>query len=277
VHLSLISFAFLALFCLIELNHAQPLIDVRLLGRRNFAFINILNLSVGLVLAYAYVLPLYLGQVQGYNAVQIGCVLIWGAVVNPFVPKLVELVEARLVLAIGLGIFVISCFMNATLTYNNAGNQFVLSQVVRAIGQPVMVVAVSYIATSGIQKEQAESASSIFNIIRTVAATLGSSILGTLLTHREQFHSSRLVETVSMYNEQTQHRIQQLNQFFTTKLGDPNITQSQAEKVLGQSVHRQASIMAYSDCFYFIGMGLVLSGLIILVLRKSRKPTETVN
>lgn len=167
--------------------------------------------------------------------------------------------------------------MNTTLTYDNAGDQFVLSQVIRAIGQPVMVVAVSFVATSGIQKEQADSVSSIFNLIRTVATTLGNAILGTLLTHREEFHSSRLVENVSKYNEQTQARLQQLNQFFTTKLADPNLTQEQAAKALGQTVHRQASIMAYSDCFYFIGMGLVLSGLVILVLKKSRKPSETAN
>lgn len=78
VQLSLTSAVFLGLFCWLELNRSQPLIDVHLLRQRNFALINIVNLSVGLVLAYAYVLPLYLGQVQGYNAVQIGCVLIWG-------------------------------------------------------------------------------------------------------------------------------------------------------------------------------------------------------
>ena len=276
VRLSLTSAVFLAIFCWLELNRREPLIDLRLLAQRNFGLINILNLSVGLVLAYAYILPLYLGQVQGYNTVQIGGVLIWGAVVNPFVPKVVEHVEARLVLAIGLGIFVISCFMNTTLTYDNGGEQFVLSQVVRAIGQPVMVVAVSYIATSNISKENADSVSAIFNMIRTVAATLGSATLSTLLTKREQLHSNRLVDTVSQYNAQTQDRLQQLTQFFTTKSGDPNATQAQAMRSLGQTVHREALVMAYSDCFYFIGMGLILSGFILFLLKKSRLPAESV-
>lgn len=134
VQLSIAAGVLLTLFCLWELSIPQPLIDLQLLGRRNFGLINLINFSVGLVLAYTFVLPQYLGQIQGYNTVQIGGVLLWGAVVNPFVPKMVEHIEARLVFAIGLSIFVASCMMNAALSFSNSGEQFVLSQVVRAIG-----------------------------------------------------------------------------------------------------------------------------------------------
>jgi DHA2 family multidrug resistance protein len=274
VRLSLISLFFLLLFFAWEMRVRSPLIDIRLLGNRNFAFANLLNLSVGLVLAYTFVLPQYLGQVQGYNTVQIGAVLIWGAVVNPFVPKLVEHLEARLVLAIGLSIFVVSCFMNSALTYSNGGEQFVWSQVVRAIGQPVMVVAVSFIATNRVQRDQADSVSAIFNGIRVVAATLGTALLGTLLTRREQFHSNHIVEAVSSYNTQTQERLQQLSQVFTSKLGDPNVAQTQAASALGGTVRQQATIMAFSDCFYFIGISLILVAAILFLLQRTSKPGE---
>ncbi|XGV94751.1 MAG: DHA2 family efflux MFS transporter permease subunit [Leptolyngbya sp. BL-A-14] len=275
VQLSIISAIFLVLFCWIELHQRQPLINIRLLGQRNFGLINLLNLSVGFVLAYTFVLPQYLGQIQGYNALQIGTVLIWGAVVNPFVPKLVEHIEARIILAIGLGIFVVSCFMNTTLTYYSSGSQFIWSQVIRAIGQPIVLVAISFIATNGVQRNQTDSVSAIFNQIRVVAGSLGTATLGTLLTKREQFHSNHLVQAVSQYNTATQDRLQQLTLAFTTELGDPDAAQVRAISAVGQTVRREANIMAYSDCFYFIGIGLVFSGVLILLLRRSHKPIET--
>ncbi|BAY49006.1 drug resistance transporter, EmrB/QacA subfamily protein [Scytonema sp. HK-05] len=277
VQLSLFSLLFFILFCGWELMIRCPLINIRLLGQPNFALINLLNLSVFLVLAYTYVLPQYLGQIQGYNTIQIGSVLIWGVVVNPFVAKLIEHLEARLVLAIGLGIFVTSCFMNSALTYYNGGEQFVWSQVVRAIGQPVIVVAISFIATNGVQKDQADSVFAIFNGIRVVAGTLGTAILGTLLTKREQFHSNHIVEAVSSYNTQTQERLEQLSQVFTTKLGDPSAAQTQASAALAGTVRQQANIMAFSDCFYFIGISLIVVGTIIFLLRRTSKPSQFIN
>lgn len=277
VQFSLTAILFLGIFCWLELHQPQPLVNLRLLEQRNFGLINLLNLSVGFVLAYTYVLPQYLGQIQGYSAVQIGTVLIWGALVNPFVPKLVEHLEARFLLAIGLAVFVISCWMNTTLTYTHSGEQFVGSQIIRAIGQPVMVVAISFIATSNVLKAQADSVSALFNMIRVLAATLGTATVGTLLTQREQFHSSRLVESISLAKLSTQDRLQQISQVFVGKLGDPVAAQAQAIAALGQTVRREALIMAYSDCFYFIGMGLLLSGGVIFLLQRSRRPTETLN
>lgn len=248
-----------------------------MLGDRNFAIANVLNLSVGLVLAYTYILPQYLGQIQGYSTLQIGTVLIWGAVVNPLVPKLIEHLEARLVMAIGLGIFVLSCWMNTTLSYANSGEQFVTSQIIRAIGQPVLVVAVSFIATANVKPTQAESVSVLFNLIRTVGATMGTAVLGTLLTRRESYHFDHIAQTVAIANLQTQERLQQINQLFANKLGDPNTAQAQAIAAIGQTVRREAYILAYSDCFYFIGVGLLAIGLLILFLKRSSKPTEHLN
>ncbi len=277
VLLSIVSALFLALFCWIELQSSQPLINLRLLKQRTFALANILNLAVGLVLAYSFIVTQYLGQIQGYNALQIGRLLLWGSIVNPTVPKLIEHVESRLLLGIGLSIFVISCFMNSTLSYDVAAHELFWSQFVRALGQPMMIAVLAFIATDNIKKQQADSASAIFNTIRTLASTIGTATLGTLLTKREQFHSNRLVESVSMFNHQTQARLQELSQLFTVKLGDPHAAQSQALTMLGQTVRQQAEVMAFSDCFYFIGMGILLSGIVILFLKKIRKPGESVN
>jgi len=261
--------------CWIETHQAHPLVNLSLLKQRNFGLINLLNLAIALVLAYTYILPQYLGQIQGYNTMQIGGVLLWGVMINPTVPKLVEHLEARLLLGIGLGIYVISCFMNTTLSYYHSREQFILSQVVRAIAQPIVLVAISYIATSGVQQQYADSVSAIFNQIRVIAGSLGTAVLGTLLTHREQFHSNHLIEGITASSLQTQDRLQQPTQFFITKFGDPAAAQVQAMATVSQTVRRESFIMAYSDSFHFIGTGLLVSSIIIFLLKRSKKPAES--
>jgi len=276
VGLGVVSLLLGAIFCWIELHQPKPLIDLRLLGKLNFALANVFNLIYGFVLSYSFILPQYLGQIQRYNPVQVSSVLIWSSLVNPTVAKIIEHFETRLVLAVGTSIFLVSCFMNATLDYNVSGYQLVWSQIVRALGQPMMGAVLSFAATENIKKEQANDATAIYNILRTIATTTANASIGTLLIKREQFHSSIVVDTVSMYNRQTLARLQQLTQFFTLQMGDPIAAQSQALNSLQQSISQQSYLMAYSDCFYFIGMAVLLGGIVSIPFLKVKKPSESV-
>jgi len=78
VRLSIIAFVSLTLFLIIEFRAAHPLLNLRLLFRRNFGSGVIANFLLGMALyGSAFVLPIYLARVQGYNAEQIGFVLAW--------------------------------------------------------------------------------------------------------------------------------------------------------------------------------------------------------
>ena len=61
---------------MIELTAKKPLVNLRLLLNRIFGIGTVANVLVGFALfGSIYVLPQYLGEVQGYNAEQIGLVL----------------------------------------------------------------------------------------------------------------------------------------------------------------------------------------------------------
>ena len=93
-------------------------------------------------------------------------------------------------------------------------------------------------------------------------------MLATLLTTREQFHSNRLGESISVFDPQTRQRLDQLAQAFIGKGIDPTTAKNQAIAVIDKLVRREASIMAYNDCFYFIGCALLLSGIAVLFFKK---------
>ena len=110
VRLSIIATIALSAFLWIELTGKKPLLNLRLLARRNFGFGILANFLLGIALyGSVFILPVYLSRMQGYNAEQIGMVLAWTGlpqlVLIPLVPQLMKRFDARLVIGIGLALF----------------------------------------------------------------------------------------------------------------------------------------------------------------------------
>ena len=127
-------------------------------------------------------LPLYLAQIQGYNAMQIGEVIMWMGVPQlfliPLIPKLMKFIEPRLLCALGFGLFGLASFCSGVLNPDFAGPQFNQIQLLRALGQPMVMVTISLIATVYLQPQDAGSASSLFNILRNLGGAIGIALAG---------------------------------------------------------------------------------------------------
>ena len=273
LRLSIISAIFLSIFFWIELTRKNPFINLRLLTRRNFGLASIVNVSLGVGLyGSVFILPLYLSQIQQYNAMQIGEVIMWAGVpqlfIVPIVPKLMQRIDMRLLIAIGVSLFAVSCFMNASMSHDTGIDQLRWSQLVRALGQPLIMIPLSSIATAGMEKHEAGSASGLFNMMRNMGGSMGIAALATLVTQREQFHSNRLGESVSLYNPATQERLNQMTQYFVSRGADLSVAKDQAILAIDNIVRREAYVMAFNDCFYFVGIALLLSGIAILGFKK---------
>ena len=264
---------FIAIFLWIELTRRQPFINLRLLLRRNFGIGSIAGLGLGLGLyGSVYILPLYLAQIQDYTAMQIGEVIMWSGLPQlfliPFVPKLMQRFDVRSIAAVGFSLFAVSCFMNSNMSSQTDITQLRWSQLVRALGQPLMIVPLTTIATGNIEPEQAGSASGLFNMMRNLGGSMGIATLSTLLSRREQFHSSRIGEAVSLYNPQTQQRLNDLIQNFISRGSDAVTAKQQAIAALDNIVRREAFTMAHNDCFYFMGFAILLCGLALVFCKK---------
>ena len=98
----------------------SPLVNFRLLGRRNFGLGTLGNFLLGFALyGSAFLLPQYLAVAQGFDAEQIGEVMAWTGLpqllIIPLVPLLMKRIDARFLVGLGLVIFAASCFMNLWL------------------------------------------------------------------------------------------------------------------------------------------------------------------
>jgi MFS transporter, DHA2 family, multidrug resistance protein len=275
VRLSVVAAVALCLFVWIELKSSHPLLNLRLILRRNFGFGLSANFLLGVALyGSVFILPSYLSRIQGYNSEQIGLVLAWTGlpqlVLIPLVPRLMKKFDARLLIAVGFALFAGSNFILIYMSADTAADQLLLPNVVRAIGQALVMTPLSAVATAGIETANAGSASALFNMTRNLGGAIGIAGLQTFLTKREQFHSNVLGQSVSIFDEATRHRLDQLTHYFLGHgVSDPSIAWHKAVIAIGNLVHRQAYTMAFADTFYLLGMALVAALLAALLLKKA--------
>jgi DHA2 family multidrug resistance protein len=274
VRLSVIAVVALAAFLWIELSSTKPLLNLRLLGRRNFGLGILANFLMGIALyGSVFILPQYLARIQGYNSEQIGMVLAWTGlpqlVLIPLVPRLMKRFDARLVIGAGFALFAASNFMNVFMTPDYGSDQLFWPNVVRAIGQALAFAPLSAVATAGIEAENAGSASGLFNMMRNLGGAVGIAMLQTFLTKREQFHSNVLNQSVSLLEQATRTRIDQLTQYFLDHgIADRTEASHEAVVAIGHIVQKQAFILAFSDTFYLIGAALIVALMAALLLKK---------
>src|SRR5690606_629235 len=180
--------------------------------------------------------PLYLAQIQGYNAMQIGEVIMWMGLPQlfliPLVPKLMKRIPPKLLCAAGFALFGLASFASGVLNPDFAGEQFNHIQIIRALGQPLVMVTISLIATAYTLPQDAGSASSLFNILRNLGGAIGIALLATLLDSRAKVYFDYLREAVVPGNPQVAERLAQLGE----RLG----SEQAALGKLNELVHQQA-------------------------------------
>ncbi len=274
LRLAVIAGVALSLFLVVEFTAKEPLLNLRLFARRNFALASVSNVLLGMALyGSVYLLPLYLSQMQGYSAQQIGEVLAWTGlpqlVLIPLVPRLMRRFDSRLLIGFGLLLFAASNFLNVRLNPLIAGDQLLLPNLVRALGQALVLTPLAAVASAGIEKENAGSASALFNMMRNLGGALGIALLQTFLTRREHYHSTVNAESVSALLPATRLRLEALQRYFLAHgVADPATALHEAIVAVGRTISAQSFFQAYGDCFFLLGAALLAAALAAALLAR---------
>ena len=266
---SIISAVALMIFVLTQLYGKRAFINLRLLKRYNFGVASIaMFVFGGATFGLVFLVPNYLSQLQGYNAREIGVSLIaYGGVqlvLAPMMPRLMGWSSPKLMVASGFLIMASGCWLAVHLNTDSAANVIIPSTVVRGIGQPFIMVALSVLAVAGLDKREAGSASALFSMLRNLGGAVGTAGLTQIVAMRERFHSDRITETVNEFSSSVQDR---LGAEVHTWLP----AQQQALEMLGKTVRREAFLMAYGDAFYVACLALIGCAVAAFLMRRQRE------
>jgi DHA2 family multidrug resistance protein len=184
------------------------------------------------------------------------------------VPRFMKHVDSRILIAFGVGMFAFSCLMMTHMSALSGYDQVRWPQVVQAIGQPFIIIPLSAVATAGIAAgKESGSASALFNMMRNIGGSIAIASLATVLTNREHFHSLRIGESVSLFDFRTQQRLTE----------QPRVSR-RVDRTLGRPpgnrfphwagiVRRDSFVLAFNDCFYLLGIALLLSACVVTFFR----------
>ena len=88
-----------------------------------------------------------------------------------------------------------------------------LPNIVRAIGQAMVLTPLTSVTTADIAPQDAAAASGISNMFRNLGGAIGTAVLATVITKREQFHSNIIGQSVTLGREEVRDRIAQMTDY----------------------------------------------------------------
>jgi MFS transporter, DHA2 family, multidrug resistance protein len=243
-----------------ELRQKDPIVDLHLLKERNFALSTVNMFALGFVLyGSTAAMPLFLQSLLGYTAMQSGMVLSPGGLVimamMPVVGVLVSRFQARWLIVSGLVVSAMGLFMMTNFTLGVSFGNAVMARIVQSLGLAFLFVPINAIAFNFIAKEKTSYATGLINLARNIGGSNGIATVTTLLARRSQFHQQILTGNLTPYDPGYQGAIQNI----TRTLMDRGISAAQAAMqapaMIYGMVQRQASMLAFIDVFWVLGVG----------------------
>lgn len=193
--------ALLIVFLLTEWYHPSPFIKLQILERRNLGLGFTVFLFLLVTLTSGSLLPAhYLGNVQDYRPLQMAPVALLVALPQLVLGSAVALllyqkwVDARIVFATGLALIAVACFSGMQLTSEWSRDQFIMAQALQAVGQPMAVVAMLFLATSVVQPQEGPYVSGLINTLRAFGSLAGAAVVAQLMIVRSRFHGEMLLD-----------------------------------------------------------------------------------
>jgi DHA2 family multidrug resistance protein len=105
-------------------------------------------------------------------------------------------VDARWVFATGLCLIALACFYSARLDSGWIWREFVVLQLLQALGQPMTVVSLLFLTTSVVHPSEGPYVSGCVNTFRAFGSLLGGAVVGRLQEVRQHFHSQILTDAL---------------------------------------------------------------------------------
>ena len=255
-----------------ELSRKAPMIDIRMVGTRQFSASLLVMMATGaLLLSTTQFLP-QLVQVQfGYTATEAGLLLSPGGLVTLVMMFVVGFlsgkVQPKYLIATG-GLIIAASMYVMTNVYDGVDFwYFVHARMLTGLGLPLIFVPILAASYDGIPQVKMDQASALMNAARNTGGSIGISLATNVLAHREQFHQSRLVEHVIPSSVQYQDTLQRVTQYFVQQGSSLVQAQQQAVGWIGQQLQSQAAYLGYVDAFWVLTLVALAAVPLALSLR----------
>jgi DHA2 family multidrug resistance protein len=224
----------------------------------------------------SYMFSLFAGSVIHYSALDIGKVFLVAGVVSifimPLMGRLAPRMDGRILLGIGVTVVALSQVVASHLTQQAGFWDMVKPNMIRSFGLGFIFIPVSVMALSGLAASQRGNAAGLFNLTRELGGSLGTALMGMLVTNDIKRFGSYLSENVYISNPLVQERMASLS----SSLGSQTVQRELvAESMLKLQTTTQAMVQSFENGFRWTAFAMSL-GLVLVVLLKRPESGVTV-
>jgi DHA2 family multidrug resistance protein len=255
-----------------ELTREHPIVDLRILGQRNFAVAFLLMMVTGVVVfSSTQFIPQLLQEVMSYTATDAGLALTLGGLATiaamPVAGILAGRADPRLLLGFGLGVQIFALWNMTQLSPDMAFGDASRARLYQAMGLPFMFVTINTLAYVGLASRQNNQASGLINVARNLGGTIGISLVQTLLAQRQQFHQARLAETLNGFNPSYSQALAHIAAVLRAQGESASAAVQAAPAVVYRELVRQATMLSFIDTFRVLMILILVLAPLVLLMR----------
>jgi MFS family permease len=245
---------------LIEHNRQRPLINTRWLSNGNMVRLALSVLLIRVVQSEANGTVGFL-QALGLNNDQMQTLwwVVMAGTIAGLVASALTITPARIQpsLIFSLAVMALGAYMDSDATNLTRPADLYLSQFLLGFGGAFFIgpTFVSGFGAVIAAPSNLISFSVMFSITQNLGSLLGSALVGTFQVLREKFHSSVLVDHLTLLDPQVAARVQSGG----GALADPALRSANGVANLGAAATREANILAYNDVFLMITVVALLT------------------
>lgn len=283
---TIVRLAILSAICLVVLmwweltpRNPHPIVNFRVLRNRQLASSILLFIALGFGLyGGVFIFPLFTQTILGFTPTETGLALLPGGLATAAAALVCgrlltgrrPLVDPRILIALGIAIFLVSMWQLGHLTTQAGEPEARRALVIRGLGLGFLFTPINNVAYGALDPRDAQEASGLINLARQLGGSFGIAILSTYLDRHIQLHRADLLTNVYSYNPEVVHRLQAATANLLAHGYSLFDAQRAAPAVLDLTVNRQAAMQSYNDAWMLILASFLIAAPAILLLRKPR-------
>lgn len=257
------------------LRAARPVVDLRVLGDRDFALGCWLSFMLGCGLyGSVYLMPVFLGLVRLHSAFEIGQVMLVTGIAQLLTAPVAVQVERRCdpkwLSAFGFALFGVGLAMSCFQTFETDFNEMLWPQVVRGVAIMFCLLPPTRLALGHLAPERVPNASGLFNLMRNLGGAIGIALIDTVIWLRAPEHVDAIVQRLLAGDRATALFVGlPPDRFLGRPLGAIDADTQEFARPL---VERAGLVSAINEAWAMMAaaMALALIGILIAAARKRR-------
>ncbi|MCL6632104.1 MAG: DHA2 family efflux MFS transporter permease subunit [Alicyclobacillus herbarius] len=264
------------LFIWRELTAREPMLKLQVFRYDMFSLTTIVSCVVNMAMFAAMILvPIYIQNIRGFTPFKSGLLLMPGAllmgIMSPIAGTLFDRIGARPLVVFGLIITMITTWDFSRLTMQTSYAHIMWLYTARMFGMSFIMMTIMTAGLNQLPRQLNAHGTAAANTARTVAGSLGTAIMVTLMTTRSHVHMGQYANSVTITNPTVQQFIQHVGATLGVT-GDK--AQTLAAELLYGMASKQSTVDGINDSFLVATLIVALALVLSLFIRRVQPPKE---